>query len=147
MLCGTSQTVFHSKHVFFGGKVACKYWLFSIMSALSSHSSVAGGGGCVGVIRGMHHYGMPVHKHPEIKGNLYVEFELDFPETLSCETAEVSRTLTSRDHCVCVYKRISCLSDCLSNCLSVLCRDHRSWKPSCQAPALPHPVSRRRQRR
>lgn len=67
----------------------------------------------IGVIRGLHHYGMPVHKHPEIKGNLYVEFELDFPETLSCETAEVSHTLVSRDQCVCTSTYRVCLTDCL----------------------------------
>ena len=53
-----------------------------------------GGGGGVGVVRGVPQYGMPVHKHPEIKGNLYVEFEFEFPERLECETAEVSTALS-----------------------------------------------------
>ena len=55
------------------------------------------------MIRGVNHYGMPVHKHPDIKGNLYVEFELDFPESLDCETAQVSHTLTcTRSSCALV---------------------------------------------
>lgn len=51
-------------------------------------------GGGVGVVRGVRQHGMPVHKHPDLKGNLYVEFEFDFPESLDCETAEVSITLS-----------------------------------------------------
>ena len=54
-------------------------------------------------------YGMPVHRHPEMKGNLYIEFEVEFPEGLSCETAEVRRTLICKrllycmQECACTY--------------------------------------------
>lgn len=33
-----------------------------------------------GCIRGIVGEGMPKHKHPELKGNLYIKFAVDFPE-------------------------------------------------------------------
>ena len=50
-------------------------------------------------------YGMPVHRHPEMKGNLYIEFEVEFPEGLSCETAEVRRTLICK-------RLLYCMQEC-----------------------------------
>ena len=31
-------------------------------------------------IRGIREEGMPVYRHPETKGNLYIKFEIEFPE-------------------------------------------------------------------
>ena len=45
---------------------------------------------CSGVIRGVKDYGMPLHKHPELRGNLYVEFEIEFPESMGSKEVEVS---------------------------------------------------------
>ena len=48
---------------------------------------------CLGVIRGVKDYGMPLHKHPELRGNLYVEFEIEFPESIGSKEVEVSFVL------------------------------------------------------
>ena len=62
-------------------------------------------------------YGMPVHRHPEMKGNLYIEFEVEFPEGLSCETAEVRRTLICKRLLYCMQE-CACI-ECFSSCVHV----------------------------
>ena len=32
-------------------------------------------------VRGIKEEGMPVHRHPETRGNLYIKFEIEFPES------------------------------------------------------------------
>ena len=45
---------------------------------------------CSGVIREVKDYGMPLRKHPELRGNLYVEFKIEFPESIGSKEVEVS---------------------------------------------------------
>ena len=34
---------------------------------------------CTGSMKGVREYGMPQFRHPELKGNLYIKFEILFP--------------------------------------------------------------------
>ena len=32
-------------------------------------------------VRGIREEGMPIHRHPDVRGNLYITFEIEFPES------------------------------------------------------------------
>ena len=32
-------------------------------------------------VRGIREEGMPIHRHPDMRGNLYITFEIEFPES------------------------------------------------------------------
>ena len=46
----------------------------------------------VACVRGIKEEGLPVYRHSDIKGNLYITFEIEFPENgdLSEQSIEVS---------------------------------------------------------
>ena len=53
----------------------------------------------LGCVRGIQGEGMPQFRHPDIKGNLYVKFNVKFPEDNFAD----EKTLSVRDACMCVY--------------------------------------------
>lgn len=54
-------------------------------------------------VRGIKEEGMPVYRHTEVKGNLYITFEVEFPESGSL--TEPSIVVSDIKDCV---KDISC---------------------------------------
>lgn len=51
-------------------------WLQSTQCQVSYVSSFV-----TDCIRGIKEEGMPIYRHPEMRGNLYIKFEIEFPES------------------------------------------------------------------